>query len=210
MSLKDWEARLLSVEGAAERVVEVEEELRLVALRERAGLTRAQLDARIMVSQPCVAPVADDLENMSSGLTRESIAQENLPPRQRRKRDARGKVEATPASTPPADYMPYGERKPIVVADSLSQLNGPINGTVALPNHLDWSGHRVYDLDDPKRLVTMYKTVLQEAQTVADLATWLNADRLATEWASMYLPPKIRRLWEARFPQLGDASAGQR
>ncbi|GAA2375103.1 helix-turn-helix transcriptional regulator [Dactylosporangium salmoneum] len=61
MSLKDWEQRVLAVEGAAERVAEVEEELRLAAgltaLRERAGLSQAEVAERIGVSQPRVAAI---------------------------------------------------------------------------------------------------------------------------------------------------------
>ncbi|GAA3291627.1 helix-turn-helix transcriptional regulator [Dactylosporangium vinaceum] len=61
MSLKDWEQRVLAVEGAAERVSAVEEELRLAAgltaLREQAGLSQAELAERIGVSQPRVAAI---------------------------------------------------------------------------------------------------------------------------------------------------------
>jgi transcriptional regulator with XRE-family HTH domain len=61
MSLKDWEQRVLAAEGAAERVAEVEEELRLAAgltaLRERAGLSQAEVAERIGVSQPRVAAI---------------------------------------------------------------------------------------------------------------------------------------------------------
>ncbi|MER7003128.1 helix-turn-helix transcriptional regulator [Dactylosporangium sp. NPDC000555] len=57
----DWEQRVLAVEGAAERVAEVEEELRLAAgltaLRERAGLSPAEVAERIGVSQPRVAAI---------------------------------------------------------------------------------------------------------------------------------------------------------
>ncbi|GAA0711773.1 hypothetical protein GCM10010199_09460 [Dactylosporangium roseum] len=175
----------------------------------RAELRRVndELDAEVVKAAPHVSQA--DLAR-HSGLTRESIAQKVLPPHRRWKRGARGRGQATPASAPPADYTPYSERKPVVVADSLSQLVGPVRGTVTLPSHLDWSGHATYDLDDPKRLVTMYKVVLQEAQSVNDLARWLNHERLEAEWAGMYLPPKVRRLWEARFPQLGHAGAGQR
>jgi hypothetical protein len=116
--------------------------------------------------------------------------------------------EARLLSVGARESMPYGERKTVIVAESLAQLVGPVRGIVTLPSHLDWSGRPVYDLDDPKRLVTMYKVVLQEAQSVEDLATWLNGHRLATEWAGMYLPPKVRRLWEARFPVLGGSGAG--
>jgi DNA-binding XRE family transcriptional regulator len=61
MSLKDWELRVLAAEGAPERVAEVEEELRLAAgltaLRERAGLSQAEVAERIGVSQPRVAAI---------------------------------------------------------------------------------------------------------------------------------------------------------
>jgi transcriptional regulator with XRE-family HTH domain len=61
MSLKEWESRVLAADGAAERVAEIEEELRLAAgltaLRERAGLSQAQVAARIGVSQPRVAAI---------------------------------------------------------------------------------------------------------------------------------------------------------
>ena len=182
------------------------------------GRRRAELRAELQrVNDELDAEIVEAARHVSqadlarhSGLTRESIAQKVLPPHRRWKRGLRNRGAAAPAPTPPADYTPYGERKPVVVADSLSQLNGPVRGTVTLPSHLDWSGHPVYDLDDPKRLVTMYKVVLQEAQGVDDLATWLNGERLAAEWAGMYLPPKVRRLWEARFPHLGPAGAGQR
>ena len=44
MSLKSWEEKVLSVEGAAKRVAEIEDELRLAAgltaLRDRAGVTQ--------------------------------------------------------------------------------------------------------------------------------------------------------------------------
>nr|WP_243715308.1 hypothetical protein [Micromonospora sp. KC207] len=48
---------------------------------------------------------------------------------------------------PPADYRPYGDRKPYVVAETLAALHGPTDGTVTLPRHLDWSGHGEYDLN---------------------------------------------------------------
>ena len=44
MRVKDWEAKLLRTDGAAKRVAEIEDELRLAAgltaLRERAGMTQ--------------------------------------------------------------------------------------------------------------------------------------------------------------------------
>ena len=59
MSLKEWERKVLAAPGAAERVRDVEEELRLAAgltaLREQAGLSQRDLAKRIGVSQPRIA-----------------------------------------------------------------------------------------------------------------------------------------------------------
>lgn len=61
MSAKDWERRVLDSPGAAERVDEVEDELRLaaalVSLREQAGLSQRELARRLGVSQPRVAAI---------------------------------------------------------------------------------------------------------------------------------------------------------
>jgi transcriptional regulator with XRE-family HTH domain len=61
MSLRDWEARVLAAEGAAERVAEIEDKLRLAsgltALRERMGVSQTELAERIGVSQPRVAAI---------------------------------------------------------------------------------------------------------------------------------------------------------
>jgi transcriptional regulator with XRE-family HTH domain len=61
MSLKQWEKKVLSKPGAAKRVAEIEDELRLAAgltaLREQAGLSQRELAERIGVSQPRVAAI---------------------------------------------------------------------------------------------------------------------------------------------------------
>lgn len=103
--------------------------------------------------------------------------------------------------------MPYGDRKPYVVAESLAELRGPTGGKVSLPHHLDWSGNPTYDLDRPARLASMYKTVLNEASTVADLRTWLNADVLIRLWSTLWLPPRLRQMWERKFPELAATRA---
>jgi transcriptional regulator with XRE-family HTH domain len=61
MSLKKWEKKVLETAGAAERVAEIEDELRLAAgltaLREQAGLSQRELAERIGISQPRIAAI---------------------------------------------------------------------------------------------------------------------------------------------------------
>jgi hypothetical protein len=103
---------------------------------------------------------------------------------------------------PPADYIPYGDRRPYVVAGTLAELQGPTSGVVSLPHRLNWSGKAEYVLDRPARLASLYRTVLAEASTQDDLRNWLNGTLLVELWPSLWLPPQLRRLWEARFPEL--------
>ncbi|GAA1550229.1 hypothetical protein GCM10009827_083550 [Dactylosporangium maewongense] len=108
--------------------------------------------------------------------------------------------------------MPYGDRRPYVVADSLTELRGPTSGTVVLPRHLDWSGSADHNLDRPARLASMYRTVLVEAATEDDLRAWLDGVLLVGLWRAMWLPARLRGLWENRFPELarcvGSAQGG--
>jgi predicted XRE-type DNA-binding protein len=61
MSFKNWERKVLATPGAAERVAEIEDELRLsaglTALREQAGLSQRELAERLGVSQPRIAAI---------------------------------------------------------------------------------------------------------------------------------------------------------
>ncbi|HET6479739.1 MAG TPA: hypothetical protein VFG35_06830 [Actinoplanes sp.] len=107
-----------------------------------------------------------------------------------------------PVSRPPVGYLPYGDRKPYVLADTLTALNGPTRGVITLPHHLDWSGHAEYDLNRPGCLESLYKVVLTEAATLEDLHMWLSGDVLLRLWPTLWLPPRLRRRWEERFPEL--------
>lgn len=61
MSLKGWEKKVLRAPGAAARVAEIEDELRLAAgltaLREQAGYSQRDLARRMGISQPRVAAI---------------------------------------------------------------------------------------------------------------------------------------------------------
>ena len=53
----------------------------------------------------------------------------------------------------------------------------------------------------------MYRTVLKEAATVDDLNTWLDQQTLMQIWPSLWLPPRLRQLWEHRFAALAATRA---
>lgn len=148
---------------------------------------------------------AVDLQRVT-GYSRETIRQA-LHPEVRLAANTSRRKSAGTAARPPADYVPYGDRKQYLIADSLDALHGPTTGTVTLPHHLDWSGNADYILDRPARLASMYKTVLTEATTVDDLRDWLDGASLVQLWPQLWLPPQLRRLWEHRFPELAAARA---
>jgi transcriptional regulator with XRE-family HTH domain len=76
MSIKDWEAKVLAEPGAAERVAEIEDELRLAAgltaLRERAGLSQRDLARRLGVTQPRVAAI-EKSRNVTIGVLEQYV-----------------------------------------------------------------------------------------------------------------------------------------
>lgn len=98
--------------------------------------------------------------------------------------------------------QPRHYAKPIVLPESLSSLRGPATGIVRLPRHLKWSGSSRYDLDQPGRIIDLYRTVINEAMSPADLATYLNEEVLLDLWGTIWLPPRVRAAWEQSFPEL--------
>jgi hypothetical protein len=100
----------------------------------------------------------------------------------------------------------YGDRRPYVVPDSLTELAGPAAGHITLPPELGWTGRRNYDLDDNSDATVLYERVLVEAVRPQDVTRLINADRLRALWYDLYLPVQVRRLWEALFPGLTGAA----
>jgi hypothetical protein len=98
----------------------------------------------------------------------------------------------------------YADQRHYAVPARLADLGGPVTGVVSLDPHLDWSGDRRYDLDDPGDLQLMYQTVLNQATTVNDVCRWLDQDMLRRLWPALWLPSRLRALWQARFPELRD------
>ena len=91
---------------------------------------------------------------------------------------------------------------PVVLPYSLDDLQGPTEGIVTLPSHLDWSPVRAYDCSDPVRIRTLYRTVLCEAATISDVTTWVNHNLLVSVWPDLVLPDRVREAWELAFPEL--------
>ena len=96
----------------------------------------------------------------------------------------------------------YLDQRSYAVPRSLADLRGPTSGQVTLDRWLDWSGDSTYDLDDPGDLQVMYQTVLNQATADADLRRWLDAATLCRLWPSLWLPSRLRLLWQARFSEL--------
>jgi hypothetical protein len=95
----------------------------------------------------------------------------------------------------------------VLVINDLAALRGPVCGDVVLPLRLFWSPPgRVFDLDDPFMLRSMYQVVLGEAIRAEELTTYLNAEKLTAVWPELYLPKGVRRAWEERHPRLRAAA----
>ncbi|MDG6101175.1 hypothetical protein Daura_00405 [Dactylosporangium aurantiacum] len=99
----------------------------------------------------------------------------------------------------------YAEQRHYVVPARLADLLGPATGTVTLDQRLDWSGDGRYDLDDPGDLQLLYQTVLNQAATTDELCRWINGETLRRVWRDLWLPGRLRALWQAKFPELGVA-----
>jgi hypothetical protein len=108
--------------------------------------------------------------------------------------------EATMATADRPLHRRYA--KPVIVPDRLDLLTGPTDGVVLLPRHLKWSGSSRYDLEVPGRIMDLYRTVINEAATPADLYAYVDETTLRQLWSSMWLPTAVRRAWEERFPEL--------
>ena len=73
--------------------------------------------------------------------------------------------------------MLYEDGRPYTVPDSLEELTGPTSGVVELPLRLDWS---------------------EQGR--------LHGPTLARVWRRLWLPRRVRALWESRFPTLPRAA----
>lgn len=114
---------------------------------------------------------------------------------------------AAPAAAVRTQYQARPGRRVIVVTD-MADLRGPAHGTITLPLRLYWSPPgRVFDLDEPYQLRSMYQTVLGEAARPEDLTGHLDRDTLIAVWPDLHLPKGVRQAWEEQHPVLRAATA---
>jgi len=86
---------------------------------------------------------------------------------------------------------------------SLDDLTGPDHGIIQLPLHVAWSGATAFDVDRPKRCMSMYHIVLTDGQR-DDLTTYINGKLLVNHWPVLrrLVGRIIRDVWESAFPEL--------
>lgn len=100
----------------------------------------------------------------------------------------------------------YAENRPYLVPETMEELAGPLTGLVTLPLRLDWSERAAFCLDVPAERNLMYERVIREATRPGDLREYLNGAVLREVWQSLFLPARVRRMWEERFPALNLAA----
>ncbi|MEU4168991.1 hypothetical protein AB0F46_19225 [Streptomyces sp. NPDC026665] len=112
--------------------------------------------------------------------------------------------EGLSSASMPSRWAPAERQLP----RDLTELRGPVEGTVTLPLHLAWSGLRVFDLGDEKLLLGMYRIVLLNGMH-EDYVRYLNAAQLVARWPILrkMLGRGVRSAWENRFTQLQTATA---
>lgn len=106
-------------------------------------------------------------------------------------------------SSPSPQRVRFADLKPYAVPDTLDSISGPATGILALPHSIRWLPEpaRRVPLDNTPLRREAYKEVLNEGNVEQQIAL-LNRDHLVNDWAHMILPPRVRALWESRFPEL--------
>ncbi|MCU1482256.1 MAG: hypothetical protein JWQ19_3042 [Subtercola sp.] len=100
----------------------------------------------------------------------------------------------------------FQDVKPYDAPARLDELRGPATGTVQLPRWVYWGPNSVVDLDTEWGVIKAYQATIQEGST-EDQVQILNRDVLISVWPELRMPPRVRQLWEGRFPELKTAGA---
>lgn len=95
----------------------------------------------------------------------------------------------------------FRDIKPYAVVDDLDELQGPRTGVIELPHRVFWQHDTRFDLTTFGGARTAYQELLAEGQK-KDLVQFLNRELLVRIWPQLRLDPRVRELWESRFPEL--------
>ncbi len=96
-----------------------------------------------------------------------------------------------------ADHRPYAEPP-----GRLEDLVGATSGRVELPVTIDWGPRRSYDMSTDADRRIAYERVLREAASTEELCRYLDGEALVDAWGQLFLPRRVREMWESRFPSL--------
>ena len=102
----------------------------------------------------------------------------------------------------PGAVMTQEHTRPTFVPNRLSDLDGPISGSVTLPLMLDWTPLNTYNLESSSGLRRLYETVLSEATSEDDIIRYVDKNRLLGLWRELRLPRRVRVAWESTYPEL--------
>ncbi len=99
----------------------------------------------------------------------------------------------------------FRDIKPYDAPVSLDELQGPHDGPIDLPHAVRWQADRLgVDVSNPGWRRMAYQALLAEG-TAEEQRRLLNRDRLIETWPVLNMDPRVRLLWEGRFPELRDA-----
>lgn len=94
----------------------------------------------------------------------------------------------------------FASTKTYDIPASWDELQGPSEGTLALPLSIHWGPQQSVDLSDLVDVGRGYRSILVEG-TAEQQAEMLNADLLERIWPDTLMPPPVRRLWSQKFPE---------
>ena len=101
-----------------------------------------------------------------------------------------------------ATRVRFRDVKPYDAPASLDELRGPYDGPIDLPHSVRWQADRLgVDVSNLGWRRMAYQALLAEG-TADQQRRLMNRDRLIEAWPILNMDPRVRGLWEKRFPRL--------
>ena len=92
--------------------------------------------------------------------------------------------------------------KPYDAPVSLDELRGPYDGPIDLPHAVRWQADRFdVNVSVPGWRRMAYQALVAEG-TADEQRRLMNRARLIETWPVLSIDPRVRALWESRFPEL--------